>query len=276
MKTIFRLQILTLLLALLAGCKKQESQVFYQGGTAPVLTVQTGADISYTNASLTALSLSWTNPDYMFNTGVSSLDVAYSIQIDTAVDFSNPAKKVISVSKDLSYTLLVSDLNDIMLNQLQLKASVPHILQMRVVSNLVNSSAQLVSNTVQLTTTPYAIPPKITPPSSGTLYITGNATPGNWQCGCGEAELTSQKFTQISETLYVLPKITLTGDNSYTFLPVYGSWNVKYSIKKKNDPDEVNGGAFQVGGEDILAPAASGDYKIEVDFQRGVFTVTKL
>src|SRR5881275_700983 len=114
MKTMYQLPLIAMLLLLFAaGCEKDEKQVIYQGGTAPALTVQQGAAIAYANASQTALTLTWTNPSYVFNTGVSSLDVNYNIEIDTAADFSNPAKKVIVVSKDLSYSINVSDLNDI-------------------------------------------------------------------------------------------------------------------------------------------------------------------
>lgn len=276
MKAIFKICACLFAICLMNACTKDENKVYFQGGTAPVLSAATGSDVSFANASLTALTLTWTNPDYKFNTGVSSLDVTYNIEIDTAADFSNPAKKVIAVSKNLSYSMTVSELNDIMLNQLQLKAKQPHNLVMRVLAGTASGTGKLTSNSAQFTATPYSIPPKVEPPSSNTLYITGAATPGNWQCGCGEAELTSQKFIQQSETLYTLPSIQLTGGQSYTFVPVYGSWSAKYSIKTKNDPNEVNGGTFQVGGEDILAPAATGNYKIDVDFQRGVFTVTKL
>ena len=79
----------------------------------------------------------------------------------------------------------------------------------------------------------------------------------------------------MSATFYTI-NIPLIGGNSYTFLPTYGSWNDKYSIAVKNDPSEINGGDFQWQGNDILAPPASGNYKIDVDFQRGKFTVTKL
>ena len=130
-------------------------------------------------------------------------------------------------------------------------------------------------NVLKLTAQPYAIPPKVTPPASGKLYITGSATPGNWMGG-GDPELTSQKFNRLSATLYELPSIHLTGGQSYTFVPVYGDWNNKYSIKTKNDPNEIYGGDFQVQGEDILAPPTTGNYKIVVDFQRGKFTVTQL
>jgi hypothetical protein len=86
--------------------------------------------------------------------------------------------------------------------------------------------------------------------------------------------LVSQKFTQLSSTLYEIT-IKLTGGASYTFVPVYGNWDNKYSIKVKNDPNEIYGGDFQVGGEDILAPPVTGNYKITVNFQLGKFTVVK-
>jgi hypothetical protein len=89
----------------------------------------------------------------------------------------------------------------------------------------------------------------------------------------GDAERVDQRFTKISDTQYELV-VRLTGGASYVFVPVYGNWDNKYAISVKNDPNSVNGGDFRTGGEDILAPAATGNYKIVVDFQRGKFTVT--
>ena len=272
MKTMFKLQVLTiLLLAFAVGCKKQESQVVYQGGTPPVLTAQTGDSVSYANAALPALTLAWTNPNYTFNTGVSSLDVTYNVEIDTAADFSNPSKKVIAVSKDLSYSFLSSDLNDIMLNQLQLQVSVPHTLQMRIVSNLINNSAPLVSNTVQMVTTPYALPPKVTPPTSGQLFLVGDATAGGWN---NPVPVPTQQFTQVSPTVYQIT-VSLIGGKQYLFLPVNGDWTHKYAVKDNTVSGLSSGGDFGFDlGANFPGPAASGTYKITVDFQRGVFTVT--
>lgn len=256
------------------GCKKDETKLYFTGGTPPVLTSSAGADVSYANADQVALTLNWTNPNYTFTTGVSSLDVSYNIEIDTVgSDFSNPAKKVITVNKDLSFSFLASELNDIMLNQLSLQVSVPHTLEIRVVSSLVNNTAQLESNSVQFTATPYVIPPKIAPPASGTLYITGSATPANWMGG-GDAEVLSQKFTQVSPTQYEIT-IDLIGGGSYLFVPVYGDWNHKYGGVGANNTNNVNGDDFKPEGGDLLAPPASGTYKIVVDFQKGKFTVTK-
>jgi starch-binding outer membrane protein SusE/F len=269
--------LLSFLTLVLLSCKKDEHRIYFEGGIAPVLTSSVSGTIplSFANEGKEALKLSWTNPNYEFTTGVSSQDVNYTIEIDTTgANFTNPQKQTIVISKDLSQSFIQSKFNDFMLNQLLLKPGMAHNIEIRVKSTIGTNSVPLPSNVLKFTVTPYAIPPKVTPPASGTLYITGSATPGNWMGG-GDPELVSQKFTQISPTLYRIT-IPLTGGNSYTFVPVYGDWSTKYSIKTKNDPALVNGGDFQVGGEDILAPAASGNYKIEVDFQRGKFTVTKL
>ena len=133
-----------------------------------------------------------------------------------------------------------------------------------------NVATLLTSNKLTLAVTPYSTPPKVALPASGELFITGNAVASDWT----NTPPTTQKFTKVSSTLYELT-IALIGGNSYTFLPTFGSWNDKYSIATKNDPNEVNGGDFQWQGNDILAPAASGTYKISVNFQTGKFTVVK-
>ncbi len=259
--------------AALVSCKKDENKIYFEGGTAPVLTASAAAiDLSFANTDKEALKLMWTNPDYQFTTGLSSQDVNYIIEIDTTgANFTNPAKQSIAVSKELSKSFSQGEFNGFLLNQLGLKFNVPHDIEIRVKSALGSNVVPLISNVLKYKVTPFEIPPKVTPPASGELYITGNAVASDWT----NSPPATQKFTRISNTLYELT-VALSGGKSYTFLAVYGSWDFKYSIAKKNDPDLVTGGDFKVGGEDILAPAISGDYKIEVDFQRGKFKVTKL
>lgn len=274
MKNMLKIFLAVFILAGLWSCKKDEKKVIFEGGTQPVLSTSVNGQVplSFATQSDQALKLDWTNPDYKFNTGVNSLDVNYNIQIDKTDKFNSAALKTISVGTDLSKTFTQGEFNDILLNQLQLDTTVVSPVYIKVDAFFNGGAGQLSSNALTIPAKPYPIPPKVVPPASGELFITGDATDGNWQCGCGEAPLLNQKFTQISQTLYEIT-VHLNGGKSYTFVPVYGSWNAKYSIATKNDPAEVNGGDFIAGGNDILAPSTSGSYKITVDFQRGKFTV---
>lgn len=279
MKNSFKVMVLGLGLFAIWSCKKDENKNYFEDSTAPVLTAtKTGTiPLSFATKDQEAIKLSWTNPAYKFTTGVSSQDVSYVVEIDTTgANFTNPKRKSIAVSKELSIAFTQNDFNDYLLNQLELKSGVPHNVEIRVKSSLATGAVELPSNVLKFTVTPYAIPPKVTPPASGKLYITGSATPASWQCGCGEAELTSQKFTQITPTLYELPSIALTGGNSYLLLPVYGSWSAKYGYTGSGNANNVDGDDFKEGGNDIKAPAGSGNYKIQVNFQTGKFTLTKL
>lgn len=260
------------------ACKKEENRIFFEEGTPPVLSAsQTGnIPLSFANKDLVAVKLSWTNPDYKFTTGPSSQGVTYQVEIDTTgADFTNPQRKILSISNDLSLTLSQHDLNDYLLNQLQLTPAVPHGIEFRVRSTI-GTAIPLFSNVLQFTVTPYAIPPKVDPPASGELYIVGNATPGGDATGWNNpVPVPGQKFTQVSPTLYEIT-IALNADKSYLFLPVNGSWAVKYGGLGANNTNNVNGDDFKIQGGDLKAPGVSGNYKIQVDFQRGKFTLTKL
>ena len=267
-----------LLLVFSWACKKEENKIFFEEGTPPVLSASKTGNIplSFANKDLEAVKLSWTNPDYRFTTGPSSQGVIYQVEIDTTgADFTNPQRKILSISNDLSLTLSQHELNDYLLNQLQLTPAAPHDIEFRVRSTI-GAAIPLLSNVLKFTVTPFAIPPKVDPPASGELYIVGNATPGGDATGWNNpVPVPGQKFTQVSTTLYEIT-IALNADKSYLFLPVNGSWAVKYGGLGANNTNNVNGDDFKIQGGDLKAPAISGNYKIQVDFQRGKFTLTKL
>jgi len=262
-------------LVVLASCEKAENKVYLEEGTAPVLSASRAGTIplSFANKDQEAIRLMWTNPNYQFTTGPSSHNVNYTIEIDTTgANFNNPNKKVISVSNETSLSITQHDFNDYLLNQLQLVPGRPYNVEMRVRSSIAGNSALLSSNVLKYTVTPYAIPPKVTPPASGKLFIVGNATPGGWS---NPVPVPSQEFTMVSPTMFELT-LPLTGGGSYLFLPVNGDWSAKYGAIGSNNSNNVNGDDFKPQGGDMLAPAVSGNYKIVVDFQRGKFTLTKL
>src|SRR5579875_1706511 len=100
MKTIYKVSIAVwLMLLCVTACQKDEQKVVYEGGTAPQLSVAAGAQVKYADTGMVAVSLAWTNPDYMFNTGANSLNVSYNLQIDTSSTFNSANKKVITVSQ---------------------------------------------------------------------------------------------------------------------------------------------------------------------------------
>jgi len=266
------------------ACSKKLSEVTFEGGTAPVLTASRTGNIplSFINKDQEALRFNWTNPDYKFSTGVSSQTVNYNLEFDTTgANFNTIKKGVRSFAGDLGVTLTQGDVNDIMLNQMGFAFNKTYNLEVRVVARANNTEGTvLYSNVLKFTATTFSIPPKVIPPgtealgySDGKLFITGSATPASWQCACGEPELLSQKFTQVSPTLYELT-LQLTGGGSYLLLPVYGSWGAKYGFTGDGNANNASGDTFKKDGNDLKAPAATGLYKITVNFQTGNFTVT--
>lgn len=277
-KSLKLLLILFMLVFAISSCKKDEHKIFLEGGTAPVLTASHSDSIPllYANQDKEAINLSWTNPDYSFTTGVSSHSVSYQIEIDTAgANFTNPQKQTISVPGDLSKTFTQSVFNDYLLNQLVLTPGVTHDVEIRVTSTLENSSAPLASNVLAFTVTPYAIPPKVVPPTTMHLYIVGNATPGGDATGWNNpVPVPTQEFTMVTPTLYQIT-LPLIGGKEYLLLPLNGDWGHKYSVPDKTVAGLSAGGDFKFDAKDNFpGPAASGTYKIVVDFQRGKFTVT--
>jgi starch-binding outer membrane protein SusE/F len=280
MKKISRILIFSALaLSGIWACKKEENRVIFQGGTTPVLaaSVADSIPLSYATQSDEALKLSWTNPNYQFNTGISSLNVNYNLEIDTAgANFTNPNREVLSLGTDLSKDFTQSAFNDYLLNQLQLKPAMSHDLEVRVTAFLIGGAEPLVSNVLMLKATPYAIPPKVTPPASGTLYIVGSAVSGGWNNPLTDP--VTQQFTQINATDYQLTT-ALIGDGEYKFISVNGLWDSdkQWSIateQASGDPSTLSYD-LKLNGGNCRAPLLSGTYKIDVDFQRGKVTLTK-
>ena len=272
MKNLVRLLFTFLLAGVFASCEKKVEQINYEGGTAPVLTAdRTTIPLAFVNQNNNALKLSWTNPDYKFTTGLSSQDVNYLLEIGVEGQNFTPVK-AISVSKDLSYTFTQGELNDYLLNTLNLPAAQAANVQFRITSRLLNNSVPLTSNILKFTVTPYAIPPKVTPPASGQLYLVGSATPGGWN---NPVPVPTQRFTQVTPTLYTLT-VPIIGGGSFLFLPVNGDWSAKYGFIGSNNTNNPNGDDFKAQGGDMLSPSVSCTYKIDVDFQKGKYTMTKL
>lgn len=109
------------------------------------------------------------------------------------------------------------------------------------------------------------------PPDS--LYIVGNATPGDWS---NPVPVPSQRFDRTSACGFTIT-LPLKASNYYLFLPENGSWDKKYGVQSKTDPAFKEGGPFLTNaGEDIPSPDEDGNYKIEVEFVTRTYRVTQL
>jgi len=273
---------------LFTACKKDEAQIVFKGGSAPVLTstVATGDTLPLiSDDSLnTALTLSWTNPNYQFSDGISSLNVTYYLQIDTmGANFSSPNMQTIAINSALDTSFTVTQFNAIIGNGLQVAFGEPHNIQIRIVSFLapVNSptlsnASTLYSNVYNYIVTPYAPPPVVAPPSSGTLFITGSATPDSWMVGGTPSSVTSpinQQMTQVTPLLYTIT-LSLIGGQQFLLVPVAGDWSNKYATS--NASSATNGGSFSYNAaNNFNGPATSGTYTVTFNFQTGLYTITQ-
>jgi hypothetical protein len=272
-----------LILSGMWACKKEENRVIFTGGTAPVLTasVSDSIPLSYATRDNEGLQLSWTNPNYQFNTGISSLNVNYNVEIDTAgANFTNPNREVLSLGTDLSRTFTQSAFNDYLLNTLQLQPAIIHNIEVRVTAFLVGGAEPIISNVLKFTATPYAIQPKVEFPPSGQLFITGDATDGGWMVGSGVGVPTpAQQFTKVTPTLYTIT-VHLNGGKQFLFIPANGDWGNKYACESTS-AQPTSGGDFGYNGgnsafnANFPGPLAGGNYTITVDFQRGKYTITQ-
>ena len=87
MKNILKLLLAGLVINMaFVSCKKDENKIYFEGGTDPVLSASsTGPFVLNKNdANNFAIRFEWTNPDYIFTTGVSSQNVTYTLQVDLA------------------------------------------------------------------------------------------------------------------------------------------------------------------------------------------------
>ncbi|MET0392251.1 MAG: SusE domain-containing protein [Chitinophagaceae bacterium] len=122
---------------------------------------------------------------------------------------------------------------------------------------------------VNFQTNTYSVTPYAGPmPVPDNLFIVGDATAGQWN---NPVPVPSQQFTRINLTEFELT-LPLTTGKSYLFLPVNGSWDHKYGGASATGGALLADGA--VPGTNTPAPATSGNYKINVNFLTGTYTVT--
>ncbi len=259
---------------LLGSCEKDENKIYFDGGTAPVLTASKSAvNLNPADEALEAIKLTWTNPDYSFTTGPSSHDVSYTLEMDTlGGNFASSNKYVTTISRDLSKSFTVLELNSILGNTMLLKIGKQYTMETRISSSLASNAVALTSNKVSFTATPYSPPPKVEPPASGNLWGIGDAFSSGWANPMQAPYDVSQKFTKLSNTLYELV-VAMPGGGGYKVIQEQGNWDTQYHMVTGSSA----GGVFEKKNADptFPGPSTAGTYKITLDFQLGTFTVVK-
>ena len=261
--------IVTGIIAFISSCKKVDDLPLYSTGTK--LTIAASATLIAplaADSDKSALTVSWTNPKY----ATGAANVKYIIEIDSAgKDFSNPyITKTVAGGDVLSSSFTGKDLNKVLVNR-GYAFNVPVSLDVRVSSSYTNNNDKYTSDVIRIKFTPYKVPPKVPVPTSGRLFLVGDATVGGWN---NPVPVPSQEFAKIDETTWG-GIFQITGGNQYLMLPVNGDWSHKFAVANNSVAGISAGGDFGFDlSDNFKAPATSGLYKIIVDFQAGKFTVT--
>ncbi len=246
------------------SCDKAADVATFSNGAAVALnsSVATIAPAP-ADSNKTAVTFSWTSPKYAQDSAL----YKYVIQIDSAGrNFTKAYQK--TVTGVFNSALLAKELNTVALS-FGFAFNVAYNMDVRVISSYGNNNEQYKSNTVTIKYTPYKVPPKVALPASGKLFLVGDASQGGWS---NPVPVPTQEFAQLDETTFA-GIFNLNGGKQYLVLPVNGDWGHKFSVSDGSVP--ATGGDF---GYDLSTnfngPAASGWYKIVLDFQTGKFSVT--
>lgn len=288
MKNILKLLFGTFFSAVvLLSCKKDENQVYFQGGTNPVLTASSSSAmvLDIANKDNPAVTFNWTNPNYQFNTGVSSQNVTYTIQVDIAgANFTNAKMQEMAISNNLSVVLTVKEVNTF-LTKMELAAGQPHDMEFRVKTTLGNGSVPLYSNVIKITITNYldfVVEPPGTPLanpvySDGELWIVGDAVASGWNNPLPSPYDVTQKFTRAggpTDVLHYEANITFNATGGYKLIQTQGNWDTQYHAL---DGTAKLSGDFEKKNSDPQFPSpGAGLYKVEINFQTGTYKLTKL
>ena len=121
---------------ILTSCQKQIAEVYYEGGTASVLSANLKDTITLVakDSSATAITFTYTNPNYIFSDGLSSQNVTYILQVDTlGSNFTNPAIQSITGDVSQSTSITVGFLNQLLATKLGLALNQNHNIQIRLI-----------------------------------------------------------------------------------------------------------------------------------------------
>jgi hypothetical protein len=274
-----------------SACKKEETKIYYNGGSNPVLTSSLSDSIILVavDSLNNVISFSWTNPNYQFTDGISSQDVNYYMEFDTlGANFSSKNMQQVSIGASaLDTTFTVGAINSILANGLGLTLGQQHNIQVRLESFLGTGSSgasALYSNVFNYRVTPYAPPPLVSLPSTGTLFLVGgDPLLGAWN---NSVPANQQFIMNTSDSTKYSIVITLSGgdptqaSDQFSVTSQDGTWNGQFGVPSANltsaysSAGIFNANGVKGSGTNFPGPTAAGTYKIELNFQTGTYTET--
>lgn len=268
MKLINQFLTIAFAITIFASCKKVADLPSYSSGNK--ITIAASATLIAplpADSDKNALTISWAKPNY----AVDAANVKYVVEIDSAgKNFVNPFTKTITGGTNLSTSFTGKDINTFLLSR-GYAFNVPVSLDVRVVSSYANNNDKYISDVIRIKFTPYKTPPKVPVPTTGRLFLVGDASAGGWN---NPVPVPSQEFAKLDETTWG-GIFQLTGGKQYLLLPLNGDWGNKFAVANNSVAGLSAGGDFGFNlGDNFPGPATSGLYKIIVDFQTGKFTVT--
>ena len=251
---------------LFIGCDKKDTVTYYSGSSSVVSSSKDSVSLQTNDSSKAVLKLSWTAAN---NGSVDSL-TRYIVQIDSSGrNFSQAYSDTIYGKLSQSFT--APQLDSILLYNLGFSIYSNYKLDIRVISSYANNNDILVSKAITIKARTFIGQAAVAPPTSGTLFIVGDATQGGWN---NPVPVPSQQFTQIDSLTY-LGTFALNGGGQFLLLPVNGQWD-KYAVANASADGLKSGGTFGFNlSDNFPGPDSTGNYQIKVDFLRGKFTVTK-
>jgi hypothetical protein len=258
---------LSFLAVAFASCDKVSDLPNYGSpntGVASVLSVdKTILAALPADSNSVGITFSWTNPKYAND----STTTKYTLEIDSSGrGFSKAVSKVVIGSLRTSFTN--KEMNSILLG-FGFAFNVAYDVDVRLITSYGNNNERIVCNTVKVKMTPYKVPPRVALPTSGKLFLVGDATQGGWT---NPVPVPSQEFVRLNETTWA-GVFNLNGGKQYLALPVNGDWSNKFSVANNTIGGLSAGGDFGFNlNDNFPGPATSGWYLITFDFQAGRFT----
>lgn len=252
--------------AILTACTKADSLAYYgeTTGTSPVITASVSTLAALPADSMaTGITFSWTNPKY----ATDSAKQKFVLEIDsTGRNFSKAVSYTVIGS--LNKAFINKEINNVLLG-FGFQFNVAYDVDVRVTSSYGNNNERLTSNTIKVKMTPYKVPPKVALPTSGKLFLVGDATQGGWN---NPVPVPSQELARLDETTWA-GVFNIVGGKQYLALPVNGDWSNKFSVANNTIAGLSAGGTFGFNlNDNFPSPATSGWYLITFDFQQGRFT----